>query len=673
MNREPRPVLGAANEASVLPLPEDLERAHDALGQCALILERVDSPPIDLTPAVAALELSFDRLFASYRQVEDPAECLPAARAAIAAFQSELARDAGHPMLAIVRDLASTAEHFVTEAEMRLRAAPWAPPLSAPELRASLRQPRVHTLVRANLVAKVRVARAKAPELQSPLPEIATPTTFAELDAAVAGLRERSAARAAPPPPPSEDSPATVPRAERAWSRQRFVEERALGAFEEVLLAWIQRLPIAGERWQSAAFIEQRLLSGVDALAALGGDALGHLDALTLGNPTCSPAHLSALTLALGCIEGRDTLALAERLLYEQESVSPEWAAAFGEALALVPHPDASRLAYRYVHSTHAAHRALGLRVLVRRGLFDRELLERSALDEPLVAAEALPAFASITTRDGARSVLDQAIERSEEQTAMREATLRASSINCHPSAEALLLREFQGQDNAEAGILLAQSSGRAGAGRLLEWVQARPTAAGAQALGWTGLVAAVPVLIAALAAKDEPLQAASAEALERITGAGLLEEVEIQPERVMDPDLPDPVPDDGPSLAQKISPPRDQPEAGSPDRIERLTRDPERWRAWWQQNGAHWDRNLRYRRGYPWSAHVVWMELDRALATPGDRRRLKHELALRTGALVLCDPSDFVAHQELVLAAFEKAANAARGTPGAWSEAQRR
>jgi hypothetical protein len=673
MNPESPPALAVASEVSFVPLAEDLERAHDALGQCALILERVDSPPLDLTPAVAALELAFDRLFASYRAVEDPAECLPAARVAVATFQSELARDAGHPMLTIVRDLAATAERSLSEAETRLRAAPWAPPPAVPELRASLRMPRVHCLARPNLVAKVRVARAKAPEVQTPPPEIATPTSFAELDAAVAGLQERSRARAQPPSSPAEDAAVTVPRAERAWSRRRFVEERALGAFEEVLLAWIQRLPIAGERWQSAAFIEQRLFSGIDALAALGPDALEHLDALTLGNPTCSPAHLSALTLTLGCIDGRDTLALAERLLYEQESVSPEWAAAFGEALALVPHPDASRLAYRYAHGTHAAHRALGLRALVRRGVFDLELLAKSALDEPLVAAEALPAFASITTRDGARALLEQAIERSEEHPALRAATLRALSISCHPSAEALLLGDFQGQDSAEAGILLAQSSGRAGAGRLLDWVRPRPTAAGAQALGWTGLVDAVPVLIAALASSDEPLQAASAEALERITGAGLLEEVELQPEQVMDPDLPDPVPDEGPSLAQKVSSPRDQPESGSPDRIERITRDPERWRAWWQQNGANWERSLRYRRGYAWSPHVVWTELGRALATPSDRRRLKHELSLRTGALVLCDPSDFVAQQEFVLAAFEPTASAARGTPGAWGEAQRR
>jgi hypothetical protein len=684
MNRAPTPLARATGEATLIPLPEDLERAHDALEQCALILERIDSPPMDLTAAVTALELAFDRLYASYRGVEDPAECVPAAQAALATFQSELARDAGHPMLSMVRDMASSAERHLNEAEMRLRAAPWAPPPPLGELRASLRQPRLHALERPNLVAKVRVAKAPLPEVQSPLPEIPTPTTFEELAAAVAGLRGRSAARARPPAEtPADASAAIVPAevapnpfassAEKAWSRRRFSEERALGAFEEVLLAWIQRLPIAGERWQSAIFIEQRLLSGIDALAALGPAALAHLDTLTLGNPTSTPAHLSALTLVLGSIDGRDTLALAERLLHEQESVSPEWAEAFGAALALVPHPDASRLAFRYAYSPHLAHRALGIRALVRRGVFDRELLERAALDEPLVAAEALPTFARITTRDEARVVLDHAIERSEEDATLRAATLRAASANCHLSAEALLLHDFQSKDSADAGILLAQNSGRSGANKILEWVRPRPTAAGAEALGWTGLVEAVPVLIGALASPDEPIQAACAEALERITGARLLEEVEIQPERIMDPDVPDPVPDDKPPLARQVSSPRDQPEAGSPDRIERITRDPQRWRAWWAQNGGNFERNQRYRRGYPWSPHIVWTELGRALATPSDRRWLKHELSLRTDALVLCDPHDFVAHQELVLAAFEPTAIASRGTPGSWSEAQRR
>lgn|GEM_PF-921058 len=679
-----------ASEAPFIPLPEDLEQAHDALSQCALLLERVDSPPMDLSAAVSALELAFDRLFASYRGLEDPADCLPAALVALGTFQSELARDAGHPMLSMVRDLAGSAERQLSEAATRLRAAPWTPSPAAGELHASLRQPRVHRVARPNLVAKIRTAKAVVPEVQSPPPEIATPTTFEELMVAVAGLRERSVARARPPaPPPSEPSaPSPLPEvppaldmgpspfvsnADKAWSRQRFSEERALGAFEEVLLAWIQRLPIAGERWQSAIFIEQRLLAGVDALAALGPTALTHLDTLTLGNPTRTPAHLAALTMALGCIEGRDALALAERLLHEQESVSPEWADAFGAALALVPHPDASRLAFRYARSPHVAHRALGLRALLRRGLFDRELLAKAALDEPLVAVEALPAFAQITTRDEARSVLDHAIERSEQDLALRSATLRALSANCHLSAEAVFLHDFQSNDSAEAGILLAQNSGRAGANKILEWVRPRPTAAGATALGWTGLVEAVPVLIGALNSSDEPVQAASAEALERITGARLLEEVEIEPERIMDPDVPDPVPDDQPSLAQAVSPARDQPASGSPDRIERITRDPQRWRAWWLENGANFERSLRYRRGYPWSPHIVWTELGRAVATPADRRWLKHELTLRTGALLFCDPSDFVAHQELVLAAFEPTAVAARTTPGSWSEAQRR
>jgi len=682
MNRAPMPLARSTSEATLIPLPEDLEAAHDTLGQCALILERIDTPPMDLSAAVAALELAFDRVYAAYRAVEDPAECLPAALAAVATFQSELARDAGHPMLTIVRDLAGAAERHLNEAETRLRAAPWAPPASVREFRASLRQPRVHDLVRPNLVAKVRVAKAAAPEVLSPAPEIATPTTFAELSAAVAGLRERSAARARPPSeeeapalPDAEVPPeaAPSPPGEPAWSRRRFTEDRALGAFEEVLLAWIQRLPIAGERWQSAIFIEQRMLSGIDALAALGPAALEHLDTLTLGNPTCTPAHLSALTMALGCVDGRDTLALAERLLHEQESVGPEWADAFGSALALIPHPDASRLAFRYAHSAHVAHRALGVRALVRRGVFDRELLAKAALDEPLVAAEALPTFAQITTRDEASPILDQAIERSEEHAALRSATLRALSANCHLSAEALLFQDFHGKDNAEAGILLAQNSGRAGANKILEWVRPRPTAAGAEALGWTGLVEAVPVLIAALASPDEPIQAASAEALERITGARLLEEVEIPPEQIMDPDVPDPVPDDKPSLARQVSPARDQPESGSPDRIERITRDPQRWRAWWAQNGGNFERDQRYRRGYAWSPQIVWTELGRALATPGDRRWLKHELSLRTGAILACDPHDFVAHQELVLAAFEPTAAAARVTPGSWSEAQRR
>ena len=683
----PRPAA-AAFENAPMPLPEDLERAHDALGQCALVLERIDTPPMDLTEAARTLELTFERLFASYRRVEDPARCLPEAREALAAFQAELARDAGHPMLGMVRDLASNVDRHLTDAETRLRAAPWAPPAAPAEQRASLRQLRLHEITRPNLVARVRVAPALPPEVQTPAIAAPTPATFEELDAAVARLRDQAAERARPKlaapadaPPAPDASPSAEPDASAfvakpgtAWSRRRFVEERATGAFEEVLLSWIQRLPIGGERWQSAVFIEQRMLAGVDAIVALGPDALQHLETITLGNPTRTPAHLAALTVALGCVEGRDTLALAERLLYEQESIGPEWAESFAAALALVPHPDASRLAWRFAHSPHANHRALGMRVLVRRGVFDRELFWKAAHDEPDVAAEALPTLANSLRGDEARPVLDQALARSEEHPAMRVAALRALSWSYYPPGGVLLLEEFQKKDSAEAAILLAQGSSRVGANQLLEWVRPRPTAAGAQALGWTGLLDAIPVLIAALGSPDELLQAASAEALDRITGAGLREEVEIPPEAVLDPDVPDPVPDDGPSLAQKVRSPRDQPEAGSPDRVERITRDPQRWRAWWVKNGPQWDPNLRFRRGYPWTPHIVWRELSQTFSTPADRRWLKHELVLRTSSQLHCDPADLVAHQELTLAAAEHTATAAsRAAPGSWSEAQRR
>jgi hypothetical protein len=92
MNRAPTPLARSAREPSLIPLPEDLERAHDACEQCALILERIDTPPMDLSAAVAALELTFERLYASYRGVEDPAECLPAALATPERSRAAIAR-----------------------------------------------------------------------------------------------------------------------------------------------------------------------------------------------------------------------------------------------------------------------------------------------------------------------------------------------------------------------------------------------------------------------------------------------------------------------------------------------------------------------------------------------------------------------------------------------------
>jgi hypothetical protein len=202
--------------------------------------------------------------------------------------------------------------------------------------------------------------------------------------------------------------------------------------------------------------------------------------------------------------------------------------------------------------------------------------------------------------------------------------------------------------------------------------VHGRPTLAGVEALGWLGSLEAVPDLIHALELPDDALRASSARALERVTGAGLLEEVEVPPEQILDPDVPEPIAEEGPSLARQASSPRDLPSDGSPDRVQRPAQDPGRWRAWWQLHGSHWDRSLRYRRGFRFTAHVVWRELKSALATPAERRLLKHELTLRTSRRLDLDPEDFVVAQQRTLAAFEPIARAASGNEGAWAEAHR-
>src|SRR5690606_38231555 len=111
--------------------------------------------------------------------------------------------------------------------------------------------------------------------------------------------------------------------------------------FEDLAALCSQRAPQVGENWQTLAVPELRMRECIDALAALGRTGLVHLESEVLLAPALDPVRLTALTLACGAVDGRDTLAFAEWALQELLAAFPEASAelyeAFGEGLGLVP------------------------------------------------------------------------------------------------------------------------------------------------------------------------------------------------------------------------------------------------------------------------------------------------------------------------------------------------
>src|SRR5690606_31366263 len=126
-------------------------------------------------------------------------------------------------------------------------------------------------------------------------------------------------------------------------------------------------------------------------------------------------------------------------------------------------------------------------------------------------------------------------------------------------------------------------------------------------AVGWTGHAGAVGPLMALLEGDDERLALAAAYALERITGAGLIVEAEIEAEEIEVPEPPEP--DIGEPKAVKLvrltSDPRDLPPEPSTETVEQPSTSPARWSAWWKDHGERFRVGQRHRRGRPYTPAV--------------------------------------------------------------------
>lgn len=175
-------------------------------------------------------------------------------------------------------------------------------------------------------------------------------------------------------------------------------------------------------------------------------------------------------------------------------------------------------------------------------------------------------------------------------------------------------------------------------------------------------------MLLAELERQDERSSQVCANALSRITGYRPLQSLLVPPEALEVPDAPTILGESTePSLAERVSDPRDLPEDGSPDAITRVCTDPAVWRGFWSESAARFTPGRRYRRGVPHSALAVCNELSFGPCDFLERRALARELVLVSGAYVPFDPSDFVWQQEAHLVEWEAPARAASSRPGAY------
>ena len=670
-----------------------LEHAHDLALRAGRALESAPPSGADLRPAAQAIE---DALAAIYAAIDARDDRLLAARDASGQLDT-----AGvvltafvdlDPAIPLAKGWLREARDALSIAEERFsRVAPEPSPEPSP-LRASKEVPTLHRLARDAIPPVLRVAVP----LPSPADEpraLPAPASVAELRATMAEVRRRAeearrerrareeerararaekaaaaiAAEEAEPPPGFARGlfVALTPEAQTA--------ERTRDCFDEVAMIGVQRAPLLGDPWRSARVLEDRILTAIDAVAAIGNPALDRLEPMVLDAPTKDPARGFAITMILGCIEGRDALGAVERVLHHLGPSDPETARHVGGALKLIPHPSLPLLLRGLLASSDPACRAVAVDVLAYRGLASATELAAAAQDpSPLVAAAALPAL-SLALPEGAGTALEPAREHTD--PLLREAAWLAMLYSNHPHLTDALTAELTGPLAHRAALPLAITGNERDAAHLLDLLRAGPTPSLVTAVGWAGSPEAVPLLIDLLQHDDPVIQLGAAYALDRLTGARLYDEVELPPEAidvpdVEEPDVGDPKP---PALSRQVSDARDRPSEGAGDTATQPTIRADRWRAYWVEKGASYRLTSKYRRGSLYTPTVSLWELDAWPVTPVERRWLQRELVVRTGHFVRFDPHDFVAVQELALQAWAPIAQRMSGNAGSFTRPMRR
>lgn len=524
--------------------------------------------------------------------------------------------------LRAVREAAIDA--LVADANRRLRAAP--PPASEarPEpFRASVGAPSLHAVLR----APPRV-----------LVDLRPPPSVDAIDDEEDVIDEPAEA---PPPVAATAEGALLVAHARALARECLSDIGNLSGL---------RVPLEGAPWTNAEAFERRMLADLDALLALAAEPSGLPDAFNVFEevqryardaPTVDPSRELARALTFACTRGESAIAA---VVLTMKQAHPETLDAYRDALSLARHPaTATILRERLLVDADPRRAALAIEVLrfLREARF-ADVIPLSAHPDARVRRAAIRALAFVPEREAAADVLLDAIDEEEEPRILLDA------------AESLLrLGRVEGLAWARARVdagdvdkvpelrldflrLLALAGGENDLARAAALFEVGPR--DATLAGLFGHAAMVPRLIDTLAAANSirrstgpwahPVEVACAEALWRITGAGL----------------------------------RDAPrEVDDYDFAEAPTIFAETWNAWWDPRAQDLATRGKLRWGEPWSPRVTVAELG-APSAIDLRDDLALELSMVAGDAGL-EPSDWVARQRAVLATASTSA-AVRASP---------
>jgi hypothetical protein len=517
--------------------------------------------------------------------------------------------------------------------------------------RASVGLPELHAPPRPPLLPHVIMEpRAPLPAPPRPPPRTPRPSTFEELEA----FANASAAPIDDDPVVDEglpDEPAIL-YFEPAIAEVDALRHLGRDCLEDIAGLRNLRKPNALESWIDQGPFEQRLLDNIDAFAALGGAVLPLVSLFHAEARSPDPERAFAVALTLGCIDGSDTVGTAVMTLKQSP---PEELPGWLEGFWLAPSPAIDVAMADLCTSSRPSLVALALDVLHARGRTPDDvvmsLLDRS---EPEIATRVARALATALPR---REAIDR-LERICNTTSDDDLFLTAVESllhRAHSPAVDILRRIIDAPTSPARGrraLPLLCLVGRAGdLDRLLAAANAAPTARLLRGLGRFGHVELLGTLLNFLEHKDKDVVEAAAEALERITGAGLRETIEEPWEIELPPEATD---------AGGIPVPT--------RRVERIVTDPAPWSAWVRDKARRLDAKRKTRGGGPFTPPQIMTELE-AKTTPLERREeAALELALVTGLRFQFSPHDWVARQRRHLSELRTRVAALAVEPGAWS-----
>lgn len=523
--------------------------------------------------------------------------------------------------------------------------------------RASIGMPRLHAFPRRPMVPHLSLdAKEEIAAAPPPPKSLAPPKTLDELTAfaKAASSGELEKKLAADEPESTEGEAAEPPpfAFEPAVEEAEVLRRIARDCLEDIAVGRDLRKPNAMESWLDQEPFEQRLLDNLDAFAALGGAALPMVTLYQAEAPAPDPGRAFATALVLGSIEGRDTTDVAVATLKQsQPETFPGWI----EGFWLAPGPAIDTAMADLLTGPRLELRGLALDVLIARRMVPADTVRRlSERREPVVAVRVCQALGVTLPRDEAVALLENTMAIHEDDDvwlAAAESLLRRGHAPVRGALRVALTDAARPARADRAAVLLALGGHETDAEPLLAHLAARPTPVLLRALGRFGHVAALGALLRELGSGDDERVAAAAEALERITGAGMFEiveepwEVELPPEAAEAGGLPIPT-----------------------RKVQKPIVDAARWEAWLRQNAGRLDDKTRWRGGRPFAPVAIVDELEAKPTPPARRPEAALELAIATSLVSAFAPDDWVARQKRHLAELREQVESLDYPAGTWS-----